>query len=148
MLGLIGLVMGLIVAGGVVLIVEGLDDDDDGDRAEIVCSDLDASALGALVIVSSPPPGGRVAGSFTVSGCAATFEQNVRYRLTDRTGAVLARGFTTASSPDVGIAGDFSFDVETRAPATGMLSLEVFEGDASGGQGGPPPRQITPLIAD
>ena len=81
------------------------------------------------------------------SGCAATFEQNVQYRLTDRDGDLLAQGFTTANAPDIGVTGEFSTEVSLEGPGSGILTLEVFEDDASDGEGGVPPRHVIPLVA-
>ncbi|MDH3227683.1 MAG: Gmad2 immunoglobulin-like domain-containing protein, partial [Thermoleophilia bacterium] len=120
--------------------------DDDGGGAALACSDLDASVLGPLVIVTAPSAAARVEGQFTVSGCAATLEQDVQYRVTDRSGGVLAEGFTTANAPDIGIAGEFSTQVDIGSRREGMLSLEVFEEDASDGEGGAPPRHVVPLV--
>jgi hypothetical protein len=143
---LVGVLVGVAIGFGLATVLDD-DGEDDATGGALVCSEFDAAALGSLVIVGSPAAGERVAGELTVSGCAATFEQNVRYRVTDRMGEVLAEGFTTATAPDIGMTGPFSVTVDIGAPEPGLLSLEVLEEDVSDGEGFPPPRHVVPLVA-
>ena len=98
----------------------------------------------ALVIVNSPAGGEEVANGFTVRGCSRTFESNVQWRLLDREGEELASGFAMGGGVD-GPA-PFVFDVEYEAAERQIAHLEVFEEDASGGEGFPPPRAVVPLV--
>ncbi|MYB43288.1 MAG: hypothetical protein F4X76_14150 [Chloroflexi bacterium] len=97
----------------------------------------------ALVIVRSPESGATVSSGFKVSGCSRTNESNVVWRLLDRSGAVLAEGFTSGGGFDG--PGEFSFRVEYESAERQLAHLEVFEVDESGGQGFPPPRDVAPL---
>ncbi len=98
----------------------------------------------ALVIVTSPAAGEEVASGFTVRGCSRTFESNVQWRLLGRTGEELASGFAMGGGVD-GPA-PFGFAVEYQAAEHQLAHLEVFEEDASGGEGFPPPRAVVPLV--
>jgi hypothetical protein len=149
--GLIGLIVGLVIAGGIGIGLEAGDDDDDDEHdggAAFVCGDIDTSTLGSIVVVTSPAAGETVGDSFTLEGCAAAFEATVNYRVTDHGGAVLAEGFATADQPDIGISGEFSTTVDLGATEPGRLSLDVFEPDVSEGEGGVPPRHLLPIFSD
>ena len=96
------------------------------------------------MIVSSPFGGADLASGFEVSGCSRTFESNVQWRLSDRTGAVLASGHTSGGGIDG--AAPFTFTVEYESAERQIATLEVFEEDVSDGEGYPPPRAIVPLV--
>ena len=98
----------------------------------------------SLVIVTSPAAGEEVASGFEVDGCSRTHESNVVWRLLDRTGEVLAGGFTSGGGFD-GPA-PFSFTVEYASGERQLAYLEVFEEDVSDGEGYPPPRVVVPLL--
>ena len=49
----------------------------------------------AFVIATAPRAGEAVTSGFAVRGCSRTFESNVQWRLANRKGRVLARGFTS-----------------------------------------------------
>ena len=100
----------------------------------------------AFVIVHSPESGATVSSGFAVSGCSRTHESNVVWQLLDRSGAVLAEGFTSGGGFDG--PGEFSFTVEYQSAERQLANLEVFELDESEGQGFPPPRDIVPLWLD
>ena len=100
----------------------------------------------ALVIVVEPASGQTVSSGFRVSGCSRTHESNVNWQLLDRSGAVLAEGFTSGGGFDG--PGEFSFTVEYQSAERQLANLEVFELDESEGQGFPPPRDIVPLWLD
>ena len=97
----------------------------------------------ALVIVRSPESGDTVTSGFGVSGCSRTHESNVVWQLLDRSGAVLAEGFTSGGGFDG--PGEFSFTVEYESAERQLAHLEVFELDESDGEGFPPPRDVVPL---
>ena len=100
----------------------------------------------ALVIVHSPESGATVSSGFGVSGCSRTHESNVVWQLLDRSGAVLAEGFTSGGGFDG--PGEFSFTVEYESAERQLAHLEVFELDESDGEGFPPPRDIVPLLLE
>ena len=112
-----------------------------GDDSTFACDSTLPDA--AFVIVRSPESGTTVASGFEVSGCSRTNESNVVWRLLDRSGAVLAEGFTSGGGFDG--PGEFSFTVEYESAERQLAHLEVFEVDESGGQGFPPPRDVVPL---
>ena len=115
----------------------------DGDSAFACDASLPDAAL---VIVRSPDSGDAVASGFRVSGCSRTHESNVVWQLLDRSGAVLAEGFTSGGGFDG--PGEFSFTVEFQSAERQLAHLEVFEVDESEGEGFPPPRDIVPLWLD
>jgi len=115
--------------------------DGGGDDSTFACDSSLPDA--AFVIVRSPESGDTVASGFDVSGCSRTNESNVVWRLLDRSGAVLAEGFTGGGGFDG--PGEFSFSVEYESAERQLAHLEVFEVDESGGQGFPPPRDVVPL---
>ena len=111
------------------------------DDSEFAC---DASLPdAALVIVRSPESGDTVTSGFAVSGCSRTHESNVVWQLLDRSGAVLAEGFTSGGGFDG--PGEFSFSVEYPSAERQLAHLEVFAVDESEGEGFPPPRDVVPL---
>lgn len=97
----------------------------------------------ALVIVFDPAGGATVSSGFGVSGCSRTFESTVNWRLLDRSGAVIAEGFTSGGGVDG--PGEFGFSVEYESAERQLAHLEVFEVDQSEGEGFPPPRDVVPL---
>jgi hypothetical protein len=101
--------------------------------------------LGSFVFVTSPTPGAQLFSGFRVTGCSRTFESTVNWRLLDRDGVELASGFTSGGGVDG--ADRFSFTVTYTNPAgIEVGNLEVFEEDASGGEGAPPPRVVIPIV--
>lgn len=122
----------------------------DGELRELVhetaevCTPALASADTPLVIVTSPQAGAAVSGAFTVSGCSRTFEANVNWRLLALDGSELASGFTTGGGVDGPATFEFPVTFSVDAAQRGLL--EVFEEDASGGEGFPPPRHSVPLL--
>ena len=98
----------------------------------------------AFVIATAPAAGDRVSSGFAVAGCSRTFESNVNWRLTGRDGGVLGAGNATgggADGPDA-----FTFSVPFAVEARQIGTLEVFEEDASDGEGFPPGRTVLPLV--
>lgn len=112
---------------------------------EDVCSNAD-EALGnaGFVFVVSPRSGERVSPGFQVQGCSRTFESTVVWRLTGANGAVLASGHTTGGGVDG--PGPFSFPVAYSSGVRQIGHLEVYEEDASDGEGHPPGRSVIPLV--
>lgn len=71
-----------------------------------------------------PLPGDQVENSFRVEGIGNVFEGNIRYRLLNAQGSLLAEGFTTAAMGDWGY---YSFELETGNLASGSdIVLEFF----------------------
>jgi len=107
---------------------------------------LDDGALdeAAFVIATAPDPGARVASGFAVAGCSRTFESTVNWRLLARDGSTLAEGF--ASGGGVDGPGPFAFTVDFAVPERQLGHLEVFEVDASDGEGFPPGRTVLPIV--
>jgi hypothetical protein len=108
--------------------------------------DLSDGALGdaAFVIATAPAAGARVSSGFPVSGCSRTFESTVVWRLRARDGSLLARGHATGGGVDG--PGPFAFSVPFTVAERRVGSLEVFEEDASDGEGFPPGRTVLPLV--
>jgi hypothetical protein len=84
-----------------------------------------------LIEVGSPAPGAAVSNPFTVAGTSNTFEANLRYRLIDARGRVVADGHTTATAGN-GTWGRFSFVLE--AAHAGAHVVEVWQPDARTGE--------------
>ncbi len=111
----------------------------------------DACSLGdgaldeaAFAIATAPTAGARVFSGFPVSGCSRTFESTVVWRLTGRNGTVLNQGTTTGGGVDG--PGPFDFTVSFAVAERQIGHLEVFEEDASDGEGFPPGRTVLPLV--
>ena len=104
------------------------------------CSPRDA----AFIIATTPSAGDRVESGFEVKGCSRTFESNVNWRLVARNGTELARGSTQEGGVDG--PGPFAFTVAYTADQPQIGHLELFEEDASDGEGFPPGRIVLPLI--
>lgn len=88
-----------------------------------------------LVQIDYPAEGGTSGRRLTVTGEAATFEATVPWRVIDATGAVVRKGFTTAEEGMT--LSPYTFTVRLEP---GTYTVEVSEDDASGGEGGVPPR--------
>ncbi len=114
------------------------------DPAAAACATALAGAETPLVIVASPAPGAAVRGAFTATGCSRTFEANVNWRLLALDGSELASGFTTGGGVDGPATFEFPVTFSVDEEQRGLL--EVFEVDASGGEGFPPPRHSVPLL--
>ena len=109
------------------------------------CSNSDGALSNAsFVIVETPRSGQRVSSGFAVSGCSRTFESNVNWVLKDRKGAVIASGHTSGGGVDG--PGNFSTVVGYSVASRQIGHLEVFEEDASDGEGFPPGRNVIPLV--
>ncbi len=114
----------------------------------LVPTELDAGEmadLGALVIVTEPKSGQEVSNGFAIKGVSRTFESTVNWSLKARDGTVLASGFASGG----GVDGPAAFSVEKvefKTSERQLAHLEVFEEDASDGEGHPPPRDVIPLV--
>lgn len=116
-----------------------------GGTGAAVCSNADGALdNAAFVIADAPAAGARVSSGFAVSGCSRTFESTVVWRLLARDGSVLNQGNTTGGGVD-GF-GPFSFAVPFTVGERQIGHLEVFEEDASDGEGNPPGRTVLPLV--
>ena len=98
----------------------------------------------AFVIATAPAAGARVESGFGVSGCSRTFESTVVWRLRARNGSLLGQG--TATGGGVDGPGPFAFSVPFTVGERQVGHLEVFEEDASDGEGFPPGRTVLPLV--
>lgn len=114
------------------------------DLAASACATALAGAETPLVIVASPLPGAAVSGAFTATGCSRTFEANVNWRLLALDGSELALGFATGGGVDGPATFEFAVTFSVDAEQRGLL--EVFEVDASDGEGFPPPMHSIPLL--
>lgn len=109
------------------------------------CDNADgALSEASFVIATAPSAGARVESGFAVAGCSRTFESTVNWKLLARNGTELASGHTQGGGVDG--PGPFSFTVTYTGGQQQIGHLEIFEEDASGGEGFPPGRTILPLI--
>jgi hypothetical protein len=84
--------------------------------------------------VTSPKAGATLSLPITVTGQERTFEQGVNWQVRDRSGTVLAEGYTTGHGLDMGVWGDYSFTIaKLNKPAKGLLEIWVFEYSAKDG---------------
>ena len=114
-------------------------------EAGTACAGLDSVLTkGAFVVVAKPWAGTRVAAGEAVTGCSRTFESTVNWRLLGRAGAELGAGTTTGGGVDG--PGPFTFALAYTVAEAQRGTLEVFEADASDGEGFPPPRTVIPLV--
>ncbi len=79
------------------------------------------------LIVTSPVLNQEVSSPITVTGRARVFENQFNYRLKDTDGRLLSQGSATASAPDAGQFGPFTFTVSYPAPATRYGILEIYD---------------------
>ncbi len=115
-----------------------------GDDTDNCANEDGAFDDAAFVIATGPKPGERVESGFDVTGCSRTFESNVQWKLLARDGSVLASGNATGGGVDG--PGAFSFVIPYTVTVQQVGHLEVFEEDASDGEGFPPGRTVIPLV--
>jgi hypothetical protein len=120
-----------------------------GETPPAAARDVGSNTDGALddaafVFVAAPASGERVSPGFAVRGASRTFESTVNWRLLAADGSELATGHTTGGGVDGH--GPFSFVVAYQVTARQIGHLEVFEVDASDGEGRPPGRNVIPLV--
>jgi len=109
------------------------------------CDPVDPTlAASAFVLVTKPTAGARVSSPLEVRGCSRTFESNVVWELRARDGRALASGHTSGGGVS-GTAG-FAFSAPFAVSKAQLGHLEVFEVDASDGEGFPPGRAVVPLV--
>jgi len=116
----------------------------EGEESDNCDNDDGAFNEAAFVIATEPEAGERVATGFEVEGCSRTSESNVQWKLLGRDGSELASGNTQGGGVDG--PGAFSFTVPYNVNVVQVGHLEVFEEDASGGEGNPPGRTVVPLV--
>ena len=87
----------------------------------------------SLVQIDRPAEGAEVDSPVTVTGEAAVFEANLPWRVLDDGGTEVEAGFTMTSEGQT--FAPFSFSVELEP---GTYTVEISEGDPSGGAGGEP----------
>ena len=97
------------------------------------------------VIVSDPTEGLEVHDHFIARGAANSFEANVPWELRDDSGAVVERGFATASGW-----GDRLYPWEAHVDVSGLpfgyYTFTATTDDASGGEGGGPDADTRTII--
>lgn len=109
------------------------------------CSNTDGALSDAsFVIVETPRSGQRVSSGFVVTGCSRTFESNVNWILKNRNGQTIASGHTSGGGADG--PGNFSTTVTYSVTSRQIGHLEVYEEDASDGEGYPPGRNVIPVV--
>ena len=91
-----------------------------------------ANPLDPSMIVHGPGNGETFAGAVAVSGLARVFEANVRVRILDPNGAILADTFTTASVGGPGF-GDFAADIPVTVEEETAACVQIFEESARDG---------------
>jgi hypothetical protein len=109
------------------------------------CDPIDPVLAGSsFVVVTRPLAGSRLPSPFRVQGCSRTFESTVNWELHARNGQVLASGYASGGGVDGPSAFSFSvsYSVEDAQPG----HLEVFEVDASEGEGYPASRSVIPIV--
>lgn len=82
------------------------------------------SAHGAITL-RTPLTNETLTSPVTISGDASVFEANVQWRITDRSGHVLAQGFATATQGAPG-RGAFSASATYTVPAETIAFVEVY----------------------
>ncbi len=92
-------------------------------QAPDACDNADGAWNGAqFVLATAPAAGARVRPGFTVSGCSATFDGSVTWKLVARDGTQLANGYARGGSAG---AGRFEFKVDYVATELRLAQLEV-----------------------
>lgn len=115
-----------------------------GDETDNCTNEDGAFNEAAFVIATAPKPGERVESGFDVTGCSRSFESNVQWKLIGRDGSILASGNTSGGGVDG--PGPFSFTIPYNVTVQQIGHLEVFDEDASDGEGFPPGRTVVPLV--
>jgi hypothetical protein len=109
------------------------------------CAPIDpVLANSSFVVVVEPTAGLRTSSPLRVRGCSRTFESNVVWELHARNGNVLASGHSSGGGASGAAA--FSFSTSFAVSAAEVGRLEVFEPDASDGEGFPGGRSVVPLV--
>lgn len=109
------------------------------------CDNLDARVADAsFVFVTNVGPGTVLSSGISVVGCSRTFESQVDWKVLDREGAEVGRGFTMGGGVDG--AASFAFDVEYAVSETQVGHLVVAAPDPSGGEGFPPVEHRIPVL--
>jgi hypothetical protein len=97
-------------------------------------SSAQSSARGAAnIVITEPAANQAVTSPVTVKGQARVFENTYQYRVRDADGTVLAQGFGTAQSPDIGQFGPLSSVIAFSEPEGERGTIEVFTLSANDG---------------
>ena len=138
-----------LAVGATVLVLAGCETQAESPPPEPPVVDACAIEDGALadtafVIATEPTAGARVSSGFSVEGCSRTFESTVVWHLIGRDGTLLADGVTHGGGVEG--PGPFAFTIPYTVGERQVGHLEVFEEDASDGEGFPPGRTVLPLV--
>ncbi len=88
----------------------------------------------ANITITSPVPNSTVSLPFTITGEARVFENAFSYRVKDGEGRILADGFSTALSPDIGLFGPYEVNIVSLIPTNSTSAIiEVFSYSAEDG---------------
>jgi hypothetical protein len=93
----------------------------------------DPISVRLLVQIDRPSEGVTVASPVTVAGDAAVFEATLPWRVLDPNGVEVTSGFTMTTEGQTFAPYSFTVDL-----APGKYTIEINEGDPSGGEGGTP----------
>ena len=102
--------------------------------------------IGSFVFVASPASGASVRSGFKLTGTSRTFESNVSWNLVDRSGEAIASGHTQGGGVDG--PDSFTTEIEFSVAERQLGHLEVYEEDASDGEGPPPAFNRIPLVLE
>ncbi|MHB0916082.1 MAG: Gmad2 immunoglobulin-like domain-containing protein [Thermoleophilia bacterium] len=97
------------------------------------CPELPPVVQSENIKVYAPAQGAQVTSPLVISGEARVFEGTVNFRILDDTGSVIAEGFTTAASEEMGEFGPYAISADFTPPATAFGKLEVFNYSARDG---------------
>ena len=92
----------------------------------------DVEQLAPAILVEHPVPHESVTSPLRATGTADTYEATFQYELKDAGGAVIAHGFTTATSGN-GMRGTFDFTVPFQIDRNQSGTLVVYESSAENG---------------
>lgn len=105
-----------------------IDSSSSGDTANVPQSESNIKVTGLVA-------GQNVSLPIMVSGEARVFENVVSFRLKDKDGSILYQGFTSALSPDMGLFGPFTKEINYlfKKPTSPEVTLEVYWGSPRDG---------------
>ncbi|HET8568482.1 MAG TPA: Gmad2 immunoglobulin-like domain-containing protein [Candidatus Limnocylindria bacterium] len=90
-------------------------------------------AVTQSVAVHAPVAGAETGRQFGVTGVVRSFEANVQWRVRDSGGAVVARGFGTATEGSGAVWGIYDLQVSLPPTVSGNVTLEVYWGSPRDG---------------
>jgi len=85
------------------------------------------------IIVQEPLSNSIVGVTFTVTGLARVFENQLNWKVTDTSGETLVEGAAIAQASEVGEYGNFAFTVKLPSSTPPKIILEVFDYSAKDG---------------